>query len=175
MKAKEFNPEVLYTDEPITKVHREDIEYLKKRSQQNPRKRIRLCAHSSVDDKLHEMLIIHTRDTYVRPHKHFNKSESFHIIEGACDVIVFDERGEIAERIQMGTFDSGKRFYYRLPEPYYHTLLIHTEFLVFHETTSGPFERSDTAFAPWSPPEEDSLNIHRFLENLHVQLKTSTS
>ncbi|MBE9116857.1 WbuC family cupin fold metalloprotein [Lusitaniella coriacea LEGE 07157] len=173
MEVKKFNPEVLYTNEPITKVNRDDIEYLKEKSQENLRKRIRLCAHQGVDDTLHEMLIIHTNETYVRPHKHFNKSESFHIIEGACDVVIFDEEGTVSEVIPMGTFDSGKRFYYRLPEPYYHTLLIHSEFLVFHETTNGPFNRSETEFASWSPTEEDTAGVQKFFEDLHSQLNST--
>nr|BAF47164.1 hypothetical protein [Zehria sp. KO68DGA] len=166
IQYREFNPEVLYTDDPIIKVSQKDIEYLKQRSQKNPRKRIRLCAHPDVNDQLHEMLIIHTRETYVRPHKHINKSESFHIIEGECDVILFNEEGEMTEVISMGTFQSGKRFYYRLSNPYYHTLLIKSDFLVFHETTKGPFNRNETVFAAWSPSEEDTKEVDKFIQFL---------
>ncbi|WP_449419489.1 WbuC family cupin fold metalloprotein [Phormidium nigroviride] len=172
MRTKEFNKEVLYADEPIVKVNQQDIESLKEMSQHNIRQRIRLCSHKGVDDKLHEMLIVHAKDTYVRPHKHLNKSESFHIIEGSTEVIIFNEEGSIVEAIQMGDFKSGKQFYYRLSEPYYHTLLIHSEFLVFHETTSGPFNRSDTVFALWSPSEEDTNAVSTFMESLTKQLHT---
>jgi len=118
------------------------------------------------------MLIVHAKNTYVRPHKHLNKSESFHIIEGSADVIIFNEEGSIIEVIEMGDFKSGKQFYYRLSEPYYHTLLIHCDFLVFHETTSGPFNRSDTVFASWSPSEEDTNGVNIFMESLIKQLYT---
>src|SRR4051812_15824469 len=82
MAIIKFNDEVLYSDDLIVQVERPEIEQLKKAALLNPRRRIRLCAHRNVDSTLHEMLIVHTANTYVRPHKHLNKIESFHVIEG---------------------------------------------------------------------------------------------
>src|SRR5687768_8037033 len=90
-----FNDEVLIAATPIVTVSPADIEALKALALQNPRKRIRICTHKDTADPLHEMLIVHTRDTYVRPHKHLNKSESFHVIEGTVDVVIFNESGDV--------------------------------------------------------------------------------
>ena len=166
MRIKQFSEEVLFTADQVVKVGRGEIEFLKKRAACNGRKRIRLCTHKDIDDKLHEMLIVHTKDTYVRPHKHPNKSESFHLIEGSADVVIFNEAGNVVEVIQMGDYLSGCRFYYRISNPYYHTLLIRSEVLVFHETTNGPFKGSDTVYAPWSPEENDSVAVKKFVEQL---------
>ena len=95
-------------------LHAGHIVMLKEKGLMNKRQRSRLCAHNEVGDTLHEMLIIHTKDTYVRPHKHLNKSESFHIVEGSLNVILFDEEGQITDVIQMGNYLSGNFFYYRL-------------------------------------------------------------
>ena len=170
MRVKEFNEEVLYADEDIIKVNQQNINWLKEMSQRNRRQRIRLCTHKSIDDCLHEMLIVHRKDTYVRPHKHLNKSESFHIIEGSVDVIIFNNIGEIIEVIKMGEVLSGYEFYYRISEACFHTLLIHSDFLVFHETTSGPFNREDTIFAPWTPAEEDNLAVEKFRQDLRDRI-----
>ena len=67
----------------------------------NTRERVRLCTHQSVEDAVHEMLIVHIKGTYIRPHKHPNKSESFHIIEGNLDVVVFDDAGDLLEVIDQ--------------------------------------------------------------------------
>lgn len=166
MHAKEFNEEVLFANDQVVKVGRQDIEFLKKRAACNRRKRIRLCTHKDIDDKLHEMLIVHTKDTYVRPHKHLNKSESFHVIEGSVDVVIFNEVGNVVEVIQMGDYSSGHRFYYRMSNSYYHTPLIRSDVLIFHEVTNGPFKRSDTIFAPWSPEENDSAAVKEFMEQM---------
>lgn len=172
MRVKQLNEEVLFADDRIVKVGRRDIEFLKERARCNQRKRIRLCAHKDIDNRLHEMLIVHTKDTYVRPHKHLNKSESFHIIEGLVDVVVFDEVGDIIEVVQMGDYSSERKFYYRVSDSYYHSLFITSDFLVFHETTNGPFRRSDTVFAPWAPEEGDSVAVKGFMEQLQTHRRT---
>ena len=57
----------------------------------NPRQRARYCTHSLVDDEVHEMVIYHKEGTYIRPHKHIGKTESFHLIDGEADVVFFDD------------------------------------------------------------------------------------
>jgi len=116
MSFKQFNEEVLFAGDKIVKVGPREVEFLKERARRNKRKRMRLCAHKDIDDKLHEMLIVHSKGTYVRPHKHLNKSESFHLIKGLVDVIVFDDEGDMIEVIRMGDYSSGFEFYYRFSD-----------------------------------------------------------
>lgn len=171
LRVEQLNDEVLVALDPITRIGPTEIQLLKERALQNPRRRIRICAHKSTDDLLHEMLIVHTKDTYVRPHRHFNKSESFHVIEGIVDVIVFDETGKVVEVIDMGDRGSGRAFYYRIDTPVYHTLIIRSDVLVFHETTRGPFRREDTAFASWAPEDGDLEGRRAFQSRLLEQFK----
>ena len=166
MQAKQLNEEVLIADERIVTVAAQDVQELIERAAHTTRQRIRLCAHKSTEDRLHEMLIVHARGTYVRPHKHLNKSESFHVIEGEVDVIVFDEAGELIDVLQMGDYRSGLPFYYRIDEALFHTLLIKSEALVFHEITNGPFNRADTVFAEWAPSDNDSQSVAEFMTRL---------
>src|SRR5262249_21547916 len=112
MDARTLNQEVLVAQGPIVRVDRTDIEPLKIQAARNERRRMRLCAHEAPDDRLHEMLIVLRKAVYVRPHKHTNKTESFHIMEGRGDVVVFDEAGKITEVIRMGDYLSGRTFYY---------------------------------------------------------------
>jgi cupin fold WbuC family metalloprotein len=171
IRFREHNAEVLYAEDPIVQVDQRDIEFLVARAARNPRKRIRLCAHKDVNDKLHEMLIVHARECYVRPHKHLAKSESFHVISGLVDIALLDEAGSLVEVISMGSYDSGRKFYYRLADPHYHTLLIRSDYVIFHETTNGPFDRADTIFAPWSPELEDVAGAKRFMEELDQKVQ----
>jgi len=169
-RAAAESAEVRYATDDIVLVDAGDVARLNAAAQQNPRRRIRLCAHLNVDDRLHEMIIVHTKDTYVRPHKHVGKSESFHVIDGEADVVVFDDDGGVREVIAMGPFASGRPFFYRVAAPVYHTLLIRSDVLVFHETTGGPFRRADTLFAPWAPEDADAPAVRRFLADLEARL-----
>ena len=165
------SPEVLYSGTALTTVNRSDIEHFKQLSSRNPRKRIRLCAHATPEDNLHEMLIVHERNTYVRPHKHPGKIESTHIIEGMVDVVIFDDNGQIASVIGMGDYTSGRAFYYRMAIPLFHTLIIRSDVLVFHETTNGPFERKNTIFAPWAPEDSDVNSTSAFMAALDERVR----
>ena len=171
VRVQSESPEVLVADEPIVKVCGEDLELLKSRSLANERKRIRLCAHFSVDDKLHEMLIVHTKDAYVRPHKHLNKSESVHVIEGLVDIVIFDDSGEVGDVISMGDLSSGHPFFYRMQKAFFHTLLIRSDILVFHETTNGPFKREETQFSSWAPEEADVEARIAFIELVEQKIR----
>ena len=166
MKATIFNDEVLFAIDAIVKIDASDIATLKQKAKQNPRKRIRICAHSDISDSIHEMLIVHEKHCYVQPHKHINKTETFHIIEGIADIILFNEEGHIDQSIRMGDFMSGRKFFYRLPPSRYHTVLIHSDVLVFHEITNGPFKPEETVWAPWSPEEIDKDEVSRYMAKL---------
>jgi len=174
VKTRAFNREVLFADESTVTVDHQDIQQLKEYSDLNERKRIRLCAHRDIEDRIHEMLIIHTKNTYVRPHKHINKTESFHIIEGTTDIVIFSDDGAILDLIEMSDYSGEKVFYYRLSEPLFHTVIIKSEVVVFHETTSGPFRREDMVFAEWSPPESEVEATHLFFKKLGCQIATFT-
>jgi len=170
VKFTKNNDEVFYSSDSIVKVSRGDIYQLKQLARQTARKRSRLCTHKGIESSLHEMLIIHEKDIYVRPHKHLGKSESFHVIEGKADVVIFSEDGAILDLIEMGNYRGGGVFYYRLSESLFHTVIIKSEVVVFHETTNGPFRREDMVFAEWSPNDNEEVAVHRFLENLGSQL-----
>ena len=173
MKVKRENEEVIFTSSDIATVNQSDIKRLKQLAAGNKRRRIRLCAHPDVGSKTHEMIIVHAKDAYVRPHQHIAKSESFHVIEGSADIVLFTEEGEIHAVIRMGDYFSQRIFYYRVSSALYHTLLIRSDMFVFHESTSGPFVRADTMFAPWAPAEtEEQVLINDFLHRLKSRVES---
>jgi len=171
VRTRIFNTEVLYADEDPVRVNREDIETLTMQAEKNERKRMRLCAHHRLEDPLHEMLIIHTSETYVRPHKHLNKSESFHVVEGRVDVVMFDEMGTIIVVLPMGDYRSGLYYFYRIADPVIPTLIIRYDVLVIHEVTNGPFKPEETIHASWAPEDKDYTAKKAFMQNLGEALE----
>jgi cupin fold WbuC family metalloprotein len=170
MHARRINDEVYVADQPVVRVAAEDVTTLKRLAGDTRRRRVRLCAHARNEDALHEMLIVLHQGTYVRPHRHLNKSESFHLIDGALTVVLFDDFGQIRDIVKMSSYASGGQFYYRLAEPAYHTVLLDSTQAVIHETTNGPFNRSDTDLAPWSPAEEDVEGAGRYQAELRERM-----
>jgi cupin fold WbuC family metalloprotein len=148
---REVSEGIFYADSPIVLVGAGIIDLLKTRAGTTPLRRARVCAHPSPGSDQHDMLIASHRETYVAPHRHLDKSESFLILEGLADVLLFDESGGLLDLIRMGPVSSGHPFFYRMPARQYHALLIASEVLVFVESTRGPFDPARTENAPWAP------------------------
>jgi cupin fold WbuC family metalloprotein len=166
MQTRKENDEVLYAATDIVTVHRGDIGELKAGAEETARKRIRLCAHSTTQNRLHEMFIVLGKGSYIRPHRHAGKSESFHLVEGRLDIVIFDNAGNVVEIIDMGDYQSGRRFYFRIEQPVFHTVVVRSDFVIFHETTNGPFDRAATEYAPWAPEDSEIESGCLFIENV---------
>ncbi|MBY0548465.1 MAG: WbuC family cupin fold metalloprotein [Candidatus Obscuribacterales bacterium] len=169
MPPRERSFEVLFSDEPIVQVSRSDLELLDTRLPASATGRVRFCAHGDDSESLHEMFVLIARDNYVRPHKHPGKVESFHVIKGQVDVVIFNDAGDMETVVQLGDYESGLAFFYRLSRSSFHTVVVRSESVLIHEVTNGPFNNSDTIHAPWSPPQSDDRS-KKFLEYLKVSI-----
>ena len=158
----EESKEVFYTDDSIVNISSNDIEELKRKMIISNNNRIRICTHKTKYDSLHEMLIIHTKNCYVRPHKHINKVESISILEGKAKIIIFNDDGSVHSELTVGQKESGEVFYHRMNINKYHMFIIQSDFLVFHEVTQGPFNKNYTVFPDWAPVDYDQKFINKF-------------
>ena len=160
--------EVIFNTEEIIEVSAATLEDLKRRASEAPRRRFRLCLHRSPAEQVQEMVIVFCGDTYIRPHRHpRGKSESYHIIEGELTVFLFDDLGNVIRRVEMGEHDSDGSFLYRLASDIWHMPVPRSEFVVFHETFTGPFRRGlDVEHPGWSPEETDTAGIVSLLRRI---------
>ncbi len=163
--------EVIFSKEKLVTIDKNKVIFLKQKAMKNRRTRIRLCAHLSIKDPVHEMIIVHVKGNYILPHKHINKSESFYVIEGTAELFFFDDKGNITKVVSLGEYNTGEIFYYRSVGVVYHTLVVTSDTFIIHETTKGPFVRTETVFAKWAPPENDIEAGGKYMENLLEQKK----
>jgi cupin fold WbuC family metalloprotein len=160
------SPEIIYSDGGFLAVDHSIIALLKDKAGKSARRRCRLCFHAGEDASQQEMLIVMHRSSYVRPHRHIGKMETMTLIEGACDALLFDEAGSVTEAVAMSPAADGGTFFYRMPDRVFHTLIFRSEWIVFLETTIGPFDRAMTETPEWAPPETDSAAGHVYLSGL---------
>jgi cupin fold WbuC family metalloprotein len=151
------------------------IAFLKGLARTVPRRRARFCAHLSPDADQHDMLIVSHRDTYVSPHRHLGKAETFCILEGIAEIILFHENGEVQKTLKMGPASSGLPFFYRMPPGQFHSLFIESELLVFLESTKGPFTLADREHATWAPDPDDAENGKAYIASIVGQRTRSTT
>jgi len=163
--------DVFLTSGAISFIGNDEIEYLRAELAGNIKGRVRINLHPDHNDLLHEMFIAIRQDSYIRPHKHLNKSESFHIVYGEVDIIIFEDDGSIRQVVSLAAGHSSKAFFYRMSKPFFHTLIINSEILVVHEITNGPFAKDQTIFAEFAPHEdEDFPTISSWQKNLYEQV-----
>jgi len=157
---------IIYNQEDILEITQEVVDDLKERALRSPRKRSRLCMHHSLDHVTHEMLIVFHKATFMPPHRHpKGKSESYHIVEGSMIVYFFDDNGNITRSINMKKAGGKGVFLYRLSNNEWHMPVPTSEWLVYHETYSGPFNKDfDVEFPEWAPLETDRQEISKFLK-----------
>jgi dTDP-4-dehydrorhamnose reductase len=142
------------------------IEFLKQVARTCPLRRARFCAHLTPDAEQHDMLIVTHCDSYVAPHRHMGKSETFVVLEGSADLILFDESGAVEKVVKMGAPASGRPFFYRMPPRQYHSLAMDSELLVFLENTKGPFRLDGRENASWAPDFNDAENGRAFIASI---------
>ena len=164
-----MTPEVLVASGDVTLIGATELEKVKHMALASSSGRARICAHRTSADALHEMLIAMRGRRYVRPHAHYGKSESFHMIEGELTIVLFANDGRIQQLVDLSA-KGGDTLYYRLSSPTVHTVVLRTELAVFHETTNGPFVPRDAYFPAWSPDERNTSGASAFLERLLVDI-----
>ena len=111
----------------------------------------RYCAHKYITDNIHEMMIYHKKDTVILPHQTCN--ESYLILEGELDLLIYDELNDPIKLVEMGSYGKNKVVYYRLDPPRYRAVRLVCDTLFF-EVKQGPLRKESTIWADWGTTHE---------------------
>lgn len=137
------------------------------RAKQSPRLRMNYNFHEELDDPINRLINAMETGTYLRPHRHLNpdKDEVFLLLRGKVAVFIFDEKGNITEKLVLdpkaGVYGA------EIKAGTWHGLLVLESGSVIYEVKQGPFAPlSPENFAPWSPEPEDTERVRQFLEEL---------
>lgn len=123
-------------------------EFLLSEAQSSQLRRARINFHSP-DAKVHEMIICLMHDTNIAVHRHFAKSESFHLMFGSLCIVLFEANStNVLQKVFLDANSSN--CFYRLDSSLFHLVIPLTPYVIMHETTPGPFNSEDTEVAPWS-------------------------
>lgn len=126
------------------------------RAEQSPRRRTNHNFHPSLASNPHRFLNVMLRDTYVRPHRHLDppKAESFLVLRGEIEVLLFDDEGAITERHLLSATDPALPRGIDLSPGLWHAAVVHSPHAIIFEVKPGPFDpATDKEFARWAPAE----------------------
>jgi len=130
-------------------IDRKKLEELKILAQKDPNKRARICLHKNDEEMVQEMIIAFCKDSYIRPHRHIDKSESYHIIEGRIEIIFYNDSGIEIDKVVLSDKMDEHPFLFRISNSDWHTVVPKSDFVIIHEVTKGPFNKNSSEFADW--------------------------
>jgi len=162
---KHITDNVLKYEDSLSVLQPQMIEHIKHIAQNHPMQRARINFHHSDDSIVHEMIIAMTEETVVEPHRHLNKCESFHLMEGKVRIGFINEDGIIVNIVELS---KGATEYYRLNTPDYHIVLPISEMVVIHEVTNGPFVKDESS-SNLKLPKEKIDEIRKAIKNRRIE------
>ncbi|HLX25839.1 MAG TPA: WbuC family cupin fold metalloprotein [Candidatus Cybelea sp.] len=156
-RYRKESDEVYYCNERVPTVQPSDIAFLKARAAENWRLRCRLCLHSSPLDPLQDMIIVFHEATYFRPLRHVERPQLFHLLEGTITLVLLDDNGAVVDTIELSSSEPGRAFETLLQPGVWYSFVLHSQWLVIRETTTGPMTATDRQYAPFAPEEGDPI------------------
>lgn len=138
------------------------VEELKEVSKLRNGQNVRLCLHDSPDAAHHDMIILERKDKYYRPHKHREKGEASHIMQGRLGIFTFDDAGNVTEACAL---NPGEIF--RVGTNMYHAIMPLTEVVIYHENKPGPFlGDNDSIFPDWAPDGKNDKITRAYIDTI---------
>ena len=130
-------------------IDKKKLDELKILAQKDPNKRARICLHKDDGEMIQEMIIAFCKDSYIRPHRHIDKSESYHIIEGRIEIIFYNDNGIEIDKVVLSDKIDEHPFLFRISNSAWHTVVPKSDFVIIHEVTKGPFNKNSSEFPDW--------------------------
>ena len=118
----------------------------------SPRMRMNYNFHPELSDPVQRLLNALEPWTYIRPHKHTTKEESFVLLRGTALAVVFNDDGSIRDHAVLSQANGilGIEF----EENSYHMLTALETGTVVYEIKEGPFvPHTEGSSASWAPQE----------------------
>lgn len=131
----------------------EDLHELAGKAADSERQRAHLNVHEALDANVQRLFIATEPETYMRPHRHpeAHKWEFFVVLEGAIDLLIFEEDGTLKQRIPMSP-DRTRAV--EVPPGTWHAYVCQQSGTLALEVKEGAYIPTPEAdFAPWSPAE----------------------
>ena len=136
----------------MIKIDNKLLDEVTAKARESPRLRMNHNFHPELDDPVQRLLNALEPWTYIRPHKHATKEESFVLLRGSVLAVVFNDDGTIRDHciLSAATGNLGVEF----EEDSFHMLTSLESASVVFEIKEGPFvPHTEASSAPWAPRE----------------------
>lgn len=123
-------------------------------AQDSERLRTNLNIHESGDAAVQRLFLVFEPGTYIRPHRHpqAHKWELLVILEGELDLLIFDDAGDVIDKIQMSS--ATNRAVELSPNTWHSYISKQPGTLALEVKQGGYLPTPEQDFLPTSPAEQ---------------------
>ena len=134
-------------------------------AQESPRLRMNHNLHESMDAPIHRLLNALEPGTYLPPHRHRDKVETYLVLRGSLMAYFFDDEGKVTKKTCL---NPGKGMYgLEIPAGTWHGIVVQEPGTVIFEVKSGPYAPlAPEDLGAWAPAAADKEAAAAYMAEL---------
>ena len=134
-------------------------------AKENPRLRMNYNFHATMDAPIHRLLNALEPGTYLPPHRHTDKIESYVVLRGSLLAFFYDEAGNVTEKVKLCPAEG--KFGLEIPAGTWHSVIPLESGTVIYEVKNGPYAPlSPEDVASWAPASSDVEGAKAFMKRM---------
>lgn len=134
-------------------------------AKENPRLRMNYNFHATMDAPIHRLLNALEPGTYLPPHRHRDKEETYLVLRGSLLACFYDEAGDVTERALLNPSEG--KYGLEIPPCTWHSIVALESGTVIFEIKKGPYSPlSPEDLASWAPAASDEEGAKAFMKRM---------
>lgn len=134
-------------------------------AKENPRLRMNHNFHATMDAPIHRLLNALEPGTYLPPHRHTDKEETYLVLRGSLLAFFYDEEGNVTEKVRLNPSEG--KYGLEIPPCTWHSIIALESGTVIFEIKKGPYQPLPPEdLAPWAPSPLDEEGVRVFMKHM---------
>lgn len=146
-------------------VTEELLDAITTQAKESPRLRMNHNFHAAMDAPIHRLLNALEPGTYLPPHRHMDKEETYLVLRGSLFAFFFDEAGAVVEKVCLNPSEG--KYGLEIPPCTWHSIIALESGTVIYEIKKGPYQPLPLEdIAPWAPSPSDEVGVKAFMKRM---------
>lgn len=141
------------------------LDMVTSQAKENPRLRMNYNFHESMDASVHRLLNALEPGTYLPPHRHADKEETYLVLRGSLLAFYYDDAGNVIEKVCLNPLEG--KYGLDIPPCTWHSIVVLEPGTVIFEIKKGPYQPlPQEDLAAWAPLASDEEGVKTFLKRM---------
>lgn len=134
-------------------------------AKESPRLRMNYNLHASMDAPIHRLLNALEPETYLPPHRHGDKEETYLVLRGSLMAFFYDDAGNVTEKVRLNPLEG--KYGLEIPPKTWHSIVVLESGTVIFEIKKGPYQPLPPEdLASWAPQASDKEGAKAFMKRM---------